>query len=126
MKLTEFSIAYRDAVSQKYFQLLGNKESVHVPRSRLDGRLGVLRFPVLLKNPTRRLSIVNASNTKGWGISSMYSGPLSYIPEIAGSSEKRYITADYIASSIVTLPIHRYVAFGSSRNRLIEQICDGL
>jgi hypothetical protein len=66
-----------------------------------------LRFPLLIGDPERRRALLAEGEGRRLGISWMYPTSIGAIPELADRlAQKSFPEAEYVASSLVTLPTH--------------------
>jgi perosamine synthetase len=121
-RLTEKENERRLQVARRYLELLAGNVGVSVPRSRIDGSPGTLRFPVLVKDPGNREKILREGIGRGWGLSGMYPTALNGIPQLPQSATCKLTGAETIARSIITLPTHRFMRSADRPSRTVEKI----
>ncbi|MDD4052113.1 MAG: DegT/DnrJ/EryC1/StrS family aminotransferase [candidate division Zixibacteria bacterium] len=121
-RLAEKENEKRLQVAKKYQGLLEGNVRVSIPRSRIDGNPGTLRFPVLVKDPGQREKILREGVGRGWGLSAMYPTALNGIPQLPQPADDKLTGAEMIARSIITLPTHRFLQTANGPSRLVEKI----
>jgi len=112
----------RDKIADRYMELLDSVPGISLPRSYLNDRPGSLRFPVLVDDPARRADILAKSRRLGYGISPMYPTALNAVSDLV-----EYVDGDLegsirIASSILTLPTHKYLRSADNNFDAVDQI----
>ncbi|NMC43892.1 MAG: DegT/DnrJ/EryC1/StrS aminotransferase family protein [candidate division Zixibacteria bacterium] len=121
-RMAEAENENRLRVARRYMELLQGRANVALPRSRVDGNPGTLRFPVLVANVGRREEILRQGSRRGWGLSGMYPTALNRIPRLSQESAANLPGAEAIARSIVTLPTHRFVQRAGTPAGIVERI----
>lgn len=121
-RLAERENENRLVAARRYMELLAGKPGISIPRSRVDGHPGTLRFPVLVDDPAHREEILRRAAGRGWGLSGMYPTALNGIPQWPQGSGFGLPGAEAIARSIVTLPTHRFVQTAGKPSNVIEKI----
>jgi perosamine synthetase len=111
-------------VAQRYRELLEGNVRVSIPRSRIDGNPGTLRFPVLVKDAGHREKILSEGIGRGWGLTGMYPTALNAIPQLPQLANDKLTGAEMIAQSIITLPTHRFLQAANGPSRLVEKIAE--
>jgi len=114
--------ADRRKIADRYESILGDMAGVFIPRSKMDGRAGILRFPVLVDDPVRRAGILHRAKRERLGLSGMYPTALDAVPELRGSAVSDLSGAHRIADTVVTLPTHRFIRVDNDRDGVIESI----
>lgn len=114
--------SHRAETADRYMELLDAAEGITIPRSRLTGHPGNLRFPVLIHDPARRAEILRKAKRRGWGVTAMYPTALNAIPDLAGYAAGDLKNAEQIAASIITLPTHRHMQTADNEYGLIGEI----
>jgi len=72
--------------------------------------LGLLRFPVRVRDIEKRQSLLRESAQKGIGIMPVYPDSINRVPELSGEIPARaFPVAEGCARELVTLPTHNYV-----------------
>jgi dTDP-4-amino-4,6-dideoxygalactose transaminase len=78
--------------------------------ARLAVGLPLLRFPVVLRNANDKQRLLFDRGGVGLGVSGMYPGAVSSIPQIAPRlADTRFPRAEALARCLVTLPTHSLV-----------------
>ncbi|MBJ6749818.1 DegT/DnrJ/EryC1/StrS family aminotransferase [Geomonas anaerohicana] len=82
----------------------------------------IIKFPVLINDFDARDRLLSQSELQGLGISAVYPGTVSKIPELNGRCVgTEFPHAEYVAKRIVTLPVNPYVT--SSDIKRIYELC---
>jgi dTDP-4-amino-4,6-dideoxygalactose transaminase len=123
-KTVEEQNRQRLEISRQYEALLITNDSISIPKSRVDGIPGSLRFPVLVQDHAKRENIINRAAELGLGLSTMYPTALNGISQHHNSSAFDLEGAEQIASSIITLPTHRHIQSYNKKSRIVEQIVE--
>jgi dTDP-4-amino-4,6-dideoxygalactose transaminase len=114
--------ARRRRIAETYEAMLNNIPGVSIPRSKIDGRMGSLRFPVMVDDPIRRARILDRAARDRLGLSAMYPTPLDAIPDLRGAAASGLSGAHRIANAIITLPTHRSIPAGADSDGVMKSI----
>ena len=109
-------------ISARYMELLESNDSLSIPRSRLNGQPGCLRFPILMKDAVKKHAILKKEMARQLGLSAMYPRSLNHIDRLSSISSTDLKGAEYIAESIITLPTHRFIRAYDQQGGLTETI----
>lgn len=109
-------------ISARYMELLGSNDSLSIPRSRLNGQPGCLRFPILMKDASKKQAILKKEIARQLGLSAMYPRSLNRVDRLSSISSTDLKGAEYIARSIITLPTHRFIRAYDRQRGLTETI----
>lgn len=72
--------------------------------------LGLLRFPLRIRDAQRRKALLHESGRRGKGVMPAYPGSINHIPELNGTLPAQSLpVAEACAREIVTLPTHSYL-----------------
>ncbi|MCP4567745.1 MAG: DegT/DnrJ/EryC1/StrS aminotransferase family protein [FCB group bacterium] len=110
----------RQMAASQLENLIGNRSGISIPRSKLDGRPGNLRFPILIDDSELRLRVLRKG--RQWGFSSMYPTALNGLPSIAEGNNIDLPGAERIARTIVTLPTHRHILHALQNDSITDKL----
>jgi perosamine synthetase len=80
---------------------------------RMPHQRALLRFPLLASSYDERAVLLDRARSRGLGASRMYPTAIHRIPALRGRfGDQRFPGADTLASRLITLPTHEYVAAG--------------
>lgn len=72
--------------------------------------LGLLRFPIKIRDILKRESLLRESAKLGLGVALVYPDSINYIPELRGDlKDQESPVAERFAKELVTLPTHEYL-----------------
>lgn len=72
--------------------------------------LGLLRFPIKIKDSLKRKSLLKESTERGLGIAPVYPDSINHIPELSEHlKSQKFPVAERFAQELVTLPTHVYL-----------------
>jgi dTDP-4-amino-4,6-dideoxygalactose transaminase len=72
--------------------------------------LGLLRFPIRVRDVKRRESLLHESASEGAGVTPVYPESINHLPELRGEiPAKSFPVAESCARELVTLPTHEYL-----------------
>jgi dTDP-4-amino-4,6-dideoxygalactose transaminase len=97
-------------------------EARRLQPARMAAGLPLLRFPVVLGDANDKQSLLFDRGGVALGVSGMYPGTVSSIPQIAPRlAEGRFPRAEHLARCLVTLPTHSLVT-AADRERICSLV----
>lgn len=107
-KLDNFRYTRKTNVNRWIAALDENKKSDLYFKHSLS--LGLLRFPIKIKDPLKRRSLLKESTERGLGIAPVYPDSINHIPELNEDlKNQEFPVAERFAKELVTLPTHVYL-----------------